>query len=97
MRQETGFLQRPLGVGPQIQYLEGLIATMKQLLDDIDRSLFTVSGEAPDKPREWMIRCADGVNWNPGHGAGLYQYRSGVWHPLGSSDAAFTGATWDTI
>lgn len=38
---------------------------------------------APDKPREGMVACADGTNWNPGSGAGFYGYHGGAWHLLG--------------
>lgn len=39
---------------------------------------------APAKPREGMIRGADGVNWNPGAGGkGVYAYYSGTWNRLG--------------
>lgn len=34
---------------------------------------------APAKPREVDYRVADGVNWNPGGGKGLYAYSGGVW------------------
>ena len=37
---------------------------------------------APAKPREGMVVKADGVNWNPGSGAGFYGYRAG-WRFLG--------------
>lgn len=38
---------------------------------------------APTKPRDGMIVLADGVNWNPGSGAGYYGYRAGAWRFLG--------------
>lgn len=38
---------------------------------------------APPKPREGDIRYADGTSWNPGLGAGIYQYRSAVWTFIG--------------
>lgn len=37
---------------------------------------------APDKPREGMVVYADGTNFNPGAGAGTYEYRSGTWNKL---------------
>lgn len=37
---------------------------------------------APDKPREGMIRGADGTNWNPGSGKGIYAYYGGAWNKL---------------
>lgn len=37
---------------------------------------------APDKPREGQIVVADGTNWNPGAGKGVYEFKSGVWSKL---------------
>lgn len=38
---------------------------------------------APTKPREGDIRGADGTNWNPGSGKGVYVYYTAAWHLLG--------------
>lgn len=38
---------------------------------------------APNKYREGTICLADGTDWNPGSGAGVYVYRGGAWHFLG--------------
>lgn len=38
---------------------------------------------APAKLREGMIVGADGTNWNPGSGKGVYVYYTGAWHFLG--------------
>lgn len=38
---------------------------------------------APLKPREGMLTGADGVNWNPGAGKGVYCYYTGAWRLLG--------------
>ena len=38
---------------------------------------------APLRPRAGMLAYADGTNWNPGAGEGLYEFRSDVaWHKL---------------
>jgi len=34
-------------------------------------------------PQEGMIAYADGTNWNPGSGEGIYAYYNGAWHYLG--------------
>lgn len=39
--------------------------------------------EAPNKVFEGMLVKADGTEWNPGSGAGVYVYRAGSWHLLG--------------
>lgn len=38
---------------------------------------------APARPQEGMLVYADGTDWNPGSGAGLYQWRGASWHFLG--------------
>ena len=38
---------------------------------------------APTRVVEDMIVYADGTNWNPGAGIGVYQYRGGAWVKLG--------------
>lgn len=38
---------------------------------------------APSKPREGDVRGADGTNWNPGAGKGVYVYYTGAWRLLG--------------
>lgn len=45
------------------------------LAGDMQRTLDV----APNKPREGMIRYADGTNWDPGAGVGLYRFTSGSW------------------
>jgi hypothetical protein len=41
---------------------------------------------APTGPREGMIKYADGVNWDPGNGAGIYAYRDAAWRKLDFDD-----------
>ena len=39
---------------------------------------------APIKPRDGMVKLADGTNWNPtGAGQGVYCYYGAAWHLLG--------------
>ena len=40
---------------------------------------YEVTHVAPDKLRVGTIKYADGTNWNPGSGEGLYIYKSGGW------------------
>ena len=37
----------------------------------------------PSKPRDGQVVFADGVDWNPGSGAGYYGYRASAWRFLG--------------
>ena len=38
---------------------------------------------APAKPRLGMIRLADGTDWDPGSGQGVYAYYNSTWNFLG--------------
>lgn len=38
---------------------------------------------APDRVRDGMVAYADGTNWNPGSGEGVYVYYASAWHKLG--------------
>ncbi len=49
------------------------------------RPYFTldIARSAPAKVWEGMVMIADGTNWNPGSGAGLYYRLGGVWIKAG--------------
>lgn len=38
--------------------------------------------KAPTSPEIGDVVWADGTTWNPGSGAGLYEYRSSTWNKL---------------
>lgn len=44
--------------------------------------LLVPQARAPSRPRAGMVVNADGTNWNPGGGAGLYQYLAAAWVKL---------------
>lgn len=50
--------------------------------DAVDSIRFNVLHAAPSKPREGLVACADGADWAPGVGAGLYIYIGGAWAKL---------------
>lgn len=60
--------------------LEAIAEAFKRVQDG--RFLQTLN-VAPTKPREPTVAVADGTNWNPGSGAGLYVYYGGTWHFAG--------------
>lgn len=50
---------------------------------DVESINYKVWHVAPDKPRAGRAYYADGINWNPGSGEGLYIYLStGAWSKL---------------
>lgn len=75
----------PARIG-EIDSLEGLREYVQEELEKISKEfnetialdLRTVHQE-PKRPREGMIVSADGTDWNPGSGAGAYEFVNGVW------------------
>lgn len=63
--------------------LERDVVDLDARLRAVEDALFVTTHVAPTKVWENMIRTADGTNWNPGGGAGVYQYRGGTWNKLG--------------
>ena len=44
--------------------------------------ILVASHSAPKKVTDGMVVFADGTNWNPGSGAGLYERVGGAWNKL---------------
>ena len=74
----------------QTQSLEELVAWVNRELnrvgvameEKLDRIIPTAHS-APAKPRTGLTVLADGVNWDPGSGQGVYTYYNGLWNKLG--------------
>ena len=45
--------------------------------------VFKTLNVVPPRLREGLTVLADGANWNPGAGQGIYTYYAGAWHKLG--------------
>lgn len=54
------------------------LAEVLSIGSDLVRILET--NTLPGKITEGEMRIADGVNWNPGRGAGTYIFRRGIWN-----------------
>lgn len=80
------------------RYLEEMIFTISQAFNETDALDLRVTHVAPHRPRDGMIVHADGTDWNPGEGRGLYIYDGG-WVRLARVDEmpVLGGATWDTV
>lgn len=61
--------------------LEELTRVSAELAETIAVDLRPINAP-PVRPREGMIVSADGINWNPGAGAGAYEYKGGAWVKL---------------
>lgn len=62
--------------------MQELAKLQEALASPVERVSYTPLHAAPLKPREGDLACADGTDWNPGSGAGLYEYLSGAWSKL---------------
>lgn len=96
----------PTRIG-EIDSLEGLREYVQEELEKISKEfnetialdLRTVH-QAPKRPREGMIVSADGTNWNPGSGAGAYEFVNGVWRRVAGvvdgdyGDITISGGVW---
>jgi hypothetical protein len=85
MADQSGYLPTP---GPNtddpqlqqvVQWTQRELEALARQFTNFDVVQQNVLHVEPDKPREGMVVVADGVNWNPGHGAGQYTYIGGVW------------------
>ena len=64
-------------------WLDQELQRLEQVLERFDKVSLTETNVAPAKPRLGDVRLADGVNWNPGSGAGFYGFYGGNWVKLG--------------
>ncbi len=69
----------PMDTDKALTYLHDLVRSQHTVLVMFLESFYRELNVEPDKPREGVIVFADGTNWNPGSGRGLYQYVSGSW------------------
>ena len=65
-------------------YLTKELQRIADAMGGADSSLSLVTlHAAPRKLTDGLVCLADGTNWNPGSGAGVYVYRGAAWHYLG--------------
>ena len=89
MRAQTGAVQRYVASNPPddpgviAAFLREELAKVQASMNVIADGQLDVTTVAPLKPREGMVRLADGSGWNPGSGSGFYGYRAGAWRFLG--------------
>lgn len=53
---------------------------------EMQRAVLSPQAVAPAKVEAGIVVNADGVNWNPGFGQGLYVYENGRWEPMSGKD-----------
>ena len=64
-------------------YVEKQLTEVSENLDTIDNLTLVELHAEPVKPRTGMVVLADGTDWNPGSGVGVYAYFGGAWNLLG--------------
>ena len=65
------------------RFLRQELEQIRQTISLVQDGQIDVTTVAPTKPRDGMIRRADGTGWNPGAGAGVYCFYSAAWNKLG--------------
>lgn len=79
------------GVPPEVQttelqgvvgWLESELLQISVFLQEQPYVLLTELHVEPSKPRDGMMVYADGSNWNPGSGEGIYARENGSWVKL---------------
>lgn len=76
------------GIPPQDQsrlgeYVYDELLQISNILRMVEEGrILPVLHVVPGRPREGMLAVADGTDWNPGGGKGLYEYRNGAWAKL---------------
>lgn len=65
------------------RFLREELAKLKVAHDALAAGFDPVVTAPPPKPRPGMRRNADGTQWNPGSGAGLYRFDGTTWKFLG--------------
>jgi hypothetical protein len=53
--------------------------------------------QEPQRPRDGMIVVADGTDWDPGNGAGLYYFQTGVWHFISGTSVGTVTSVAQTV
>lgn len=76
----------PTLISPEIDIKE-LVQVLGRELQDIANAYnlplivqVDKSHAEPERPRDGMVVYADGTDWNPGSGEGLYIYYNSTWH-----------------
>jgi len=59
------------------------LRTIANSFFDLSMIQFVEQHVEPSRPRTGMTLLADGTDWNPGSGAGVYTYYGAAWHKLG--------------
>lgn len=65
-----------------VELLKEQLTRLSVKVSELEQSLLVEHHVAPAKVYEPMLRVADGSDWDPGSGAGLYLYLGASWTKL---------------
>jgi hypothetical protein len=78
--------------------IRDLFARLEQALNEAQPDYsFQKRNVAPIRHWDGMVVYADGTNWNPGSGEGLYRYGGGAWNIIGGGGGAGTVTTVSVV
>lgn len=78
MRYKVGALPAEIKTADFERELRRIQATLDSLFD----GQFEVLHNEPIRPRTGLVVYADGTDWNPGSGQGVYEYDGAAWNKL---------------
>lgn len=64
------------------RYLDDELRAIAREMETPEFVVFQVRHVEPTRPAAGMIAFADGTDWDPGSGRGLYEYRTSSWQKL---------------
>lgn len=74
-----------------VRFLEDELNRISAIIAILIQGHLTRNDVAPSKPREGDVRFADGTNWDPGNGKGIYWYDGSSWIAIHDKNTD----TWD--
>ena len=73
----------PTNLQQHAEFLRNELQRLKDAIDMLADGHLDQVNVAPAKVRDGDIRLADGTDWNPGSGQGVYCYYNSTWNKLG--------------
>jgi trimeric autotransporter adhesin len=79
------------------RFLKQELTTIQSSLNTLADGQLDLTTVAPTRPRAGMIRYADGTNWDPGSGEGVYFYFAGGWNFAGGGSGGGSPFSTDIV
>ena len=76
------YVPEPLSGEVSADYVFRELSRISNAVNLLSQGYCLVLAVEPLRPEDGMIVVADGVNWDPGAGAGAYERNAGVWVKL---------------